>query len=42
LKKLNTKYEHTTMTEVLHLIYMDDLKLIAKNRGRTPKRDASG
>jgi len=42
LNILNTGYEeHTTMTEVSHLIYMDDMKLIAKNRGRTPKTDAS-
>jgi len=42
LNKLNTGYEkNKTMTEVSHLIYMDDLKLIAKNRGRIPKTDAS-
>jgi hypothetical protein len=29
------------MTEISQLIYMDDLELIAKNRGRTPKTDAS-
>ena len=38
LNKLNTGYEeHTTMTEVSHLIYMDDLKLIAKNREKNSK-----
>jgi hypothetical protein len=39
---LNTGHEeHTTMTEISRLSYMDDLKLIAKNRGRTPKTIAS-
>jgi len=31
LNKLNTGYEeHTTKTKISHLLYMDDLKLIAK------------
>jgi len=41
LNKLNTGYgEHKTLTEILHVIYIDDLKLIAKNRRRTPKTEA--
>jgi hypothetical protein len=32
LNKLNTGYEeHTTKTKISHLLYMDDLKLIAKS-----------
>jgi hypothetical protein len=33
LNKLNTGYkEHTTKTKISHLLYMDDLKLIAKSK----------
>jgi len=36
---LDTGYEeHTTKTKISHLLYMDDLKLIA---GRAPKTDAN-
>jgi hypothetical protein len=32
LNRLNTGYEeHTTKTKISHLLYMDDLKLIAKS-----------
>jgi hypothetical protein len=39
LNKLNTRYEeHTTKTEISHLLYMDDLKLIAKSEEELQKQ----
>jgi len=36
---LNTGYEeHTTKTKISHLLYMDDLKLIAKSEEELPKQ----
>ena len=38
LNRLNTGYEeHTTMTKISHLLYMDDLKLIAKSEEELQK-----
>jgi len=38
LNRLNTGYEeHTTKTKILHLLYMDDLKLIAKSEEELQK-----
>ena len=42
LHRLNTGYEeHTTKTKISHLLYMDDLKLIAKSEERTSKTDTN-
>jgi len=39
LNKLNTAYEeHTTKTKISHLLYMDDLKLIAKSEEELQKQ----
>jgi len=39
LNKLNTGYEeHTTKTKISHLLYMDDLKLIAKSEEELQKQ----
>jgi hypothetical protein len=39
LKKLNTGYEkHKTKTKISHLLYMDDLKLIAKSEEKLQKQ----
>ena len=39
LNRLNTGYEeHITKTEILHLLYMDDLKLIAKSEEELRKQ----
>jgi hypothetical protein len=39
LNKLNTGYEeHTTKTKILHILYMDDLKLIAKSEEELQKQ----
>ena len=39
LNKLNTGYEvHTTKTKISHLLYMDDLKLIAKSEEEIQKQ----
>src|SRR5215469_1553793 len=39
LNRLNTGYEeHTTKTKILHLLYMDDLKLIAKSEEELRKQ----
>jgi len=39
LNRLNTGYEeHTTKTKISHLLYMDDLKLIAKSEEELQKR----
>jgi len=36
---LNTGYEeHTTKTKISHLLYMDDLKLMAKSEGELQKQ----
>ena len=41
-QQLNAGYkEYTTKTKVSHLLYIDDLKLIGKTKGRTPKTNAS-
>jgi hypothetical protein len=39
LNRLNTGYEeHTTNTKISHLLYMDDLKLIAKSEEELQKQ----
>ena len=39
LKRLNTRYEeHTTKTKISHLLYMDDLNLIAKSEEELQKQ----
>jgi len=39
LNILNTRYgEHTTKTNISHLLYMDDLKLIAKSEEEFQKQ----
>jgi len=39
LNRLNTGYEgHTTKTKISHLLYMDDLKLIAKSKEELQKQ----
>jgi hypothetical protein len=39
LNRLNTGYEeHTTKTKISHLLYMDDLKLIAKSEEELQKQ----
>jgi len=39
LNRLNREYEeHTTKTKISHLLYMDDLKLIAKSEGELQKQ----
>jgi hypothetical protein len=39
LNKLNTGYEeHTTKTKIFHLLYIDDLKLIAKSEEELQKQ----
>jgi hypothetical protein len=39
LNSLNTGYEqHTTQTKISHLLYMDDLKLIAKSEEELQKQ----
>ena len=39
MNKLNTGYEeHTTKTKISHLLYMDDLKLIAKTEEELQKQ----
>jgi len=39
LNKLNTGYEeHTTKTKISHLLYMDDLKLIAKSEKKSKNK----
>ena len=39
LNRLNTGYgEHTTMTTISHLLYMDDLKMIAKSEEELQKQ----
>jgi hypothetical protein len=39
LNRLNTGYEeHTTNTKLSHLLYMDDLKLIAKSEEELQNR----
>jgi hypothetical protein len=39
LNKLNTGYEeHTTKTKISHLLYIDDLKLIAKSEEELQKQ----
>ena len=39
LNRLNTGYgEHTTMTTISHLLYMDDLKLIATSEEEVQKQ----
>jgi hypothetical protein len=42
LNSLNTGYEeHTTKTKISHLLYMDDLKLIAKSEEDLQKTDTN-
>jgi len=39
MNRLNTGYEeHTTKTKILYLLYMDDLKLIAKSEEEPQNR----
>jgi len=39
VNKLNTRYEeHTTKTKISHLLYMDDMKLIAKSEEELQKQ----
>ena len=39
LNRLNTGYDqHTTKTKISHLLYMDDLKLIAKSEDELQKQ----
>jgi len=42
MNRLNTGYEeHTTKTEISHLLYMDDLKLISKSEEELKKTDTN-